>query len=233
MAEYIYKADKLGKSKKSRRARRLIVLLIVVALAVTGYIIVKNMLKPQTVLKQSNSTQSKISYDDTKIKHYELPDFTIDIPAVWTQVARPAGPYQSYSWQTSDHGTNGQVIEIFEDTIPPNYGFNRALIVSGQGDHLNIEGTASDNCSKYTKKQPTSTSQVSSVAKWQGVDFLCDLGNTSRDVIGTSSTDGLNTVNLTSPSTGATHKFLFSYTNHSVNPDYTVFYQALKSLRMQ
>ncbi len=233
MAEYLYQANRPAKSKKRRRITRLIVFLIVVALVFAGYVFIKNLLKPETVIKQSKSTQRKITYDDTKTKHYEEPDFTIDIPAVWTPVARPAGPYQSYSWQISDHGTNGQVIDIYEDTIPPNYGFNRALIVTGQGDHLNVEGTASDNCEKYTKNSVAASGQVSAVAKWQGVDFLCDLGNTTRDVIGTSSTDGLNTVILKNPSTGVAHKFLFSYTNHGTNPDYNVFYQAIQSVRMQ
>lgn len=233
MADYTYRANKRPKTKKRRRLMRLIIFLIVMALAVAGYITVKNMLKPQTVIKQSRATERKVTYDDAKTKRYELPDFTINIPVAWTQLARPAGPYQSYSWQTSSAGSNGQLIEIFEDTIPPNYGFNRALIVSGQDDHLNIEGTASDNCSKYTKKQASTPGQISSIAKWQGVDFLCDLGNTTRDVIGTSSTDGLNFVILNNTSTGAAHKFLFSYTNHGLNPDYNVFYQALQSLKMQ
>ncbi|MDB5170797.1 MAG: hypothetical protein JWO35_491 [Candidatus Saccharibacteria bacterium] len=232
MADYVYKAGKRDTKKKRRKALWLFVLLVVIGLAGTGYIFVRDALKPQTVLKQSKATQKKVTYE-TKTKHYELPDFTIDIPIAWTPVARPAGPYQSFTWQTSEHGTNGQSIEIFEDTIPPNFGFNRALIVSGQSDHLNIEGTASDNCSKYTKKQTTMVNQFSAVAKWQGVDFLCDLSNVQRDVIGTSSTDGINTVILKSPSTGAAHKFLFSYTNHGTNPDYTVFYEAIQSFRMQ
>lgn len=233
MADYTYKANKRPKTRKYRRIRRLIIFLVLVALIFAGYLIIKDMLKPQTVIKQSKSTERKITYNEAKVKRYELPDFTIDIPASWTQVARPTGPYQVYGWQTSEAGTNGQLIEVYEDTIPPNYGYNRALIVSGQDDHLNVEGTASDNCEKYTKKQASTPGQISSIAKWQGVDFLCDLGNTSRDVIGTSSTDGVNIVILKNTSTGAAHKFLFSYTNHGLNSDYNVFYQALRSFKTQ
>jgi hypothetical protein len=105
---------------------------------------------------------------------------------------------------------------------------NRVLIIHGESDHLGTDGSVSDNCSTFTG----GTSKSSTPAKWEGVAFLCDQANQQRDVVGTSSTDGVNVVLLKSPGNGAMHKYFFTYTDYSINSDYTVFYNALNSFRM-
>ena len=223
---------KLNTREKSRRRRIIfwcIVLLLVLALLFASFIIIRDKLRPKVVIKQSTAISSKVVYAD-KTKHYDEPDFGIDLPTSWHPVPRPVGPYQSYTWQSSDVGTDGQQIELYEDTIPTQFAVNRILIIDGEVDHVTLNGTASDNCSKFTKG--AATIQEGAPAKWQGIDFICDQSNTERDVIGTSSTDGVNTVILLNQSTGIKHKFFFTYTDYSLNPDYTIFYNALNSFLM-
>ncbi|HXR49713.1 MAG TPA: hypothetical protein VN778_01655 [Verrucomicrobiae bacterium] len=226
----MYKAGKRPKSKRWRALKW--VLLTVVLLACIGWAgqAIRHALKPKTVITQGRAVTTHVSYT-TKTKHYNEGDFALDIPDTWQPIPRPAGPYKSFTWQSSDRITDGQVIEIYEDTIPENFSVNRVLIVEGENDHLMINGSISDNCSNYTD-QFSSANPLAAPAKWQGVAFLCDQANQERDVIGTSSTDGINTVILKSQSAGASHKFLFTYTDYSVNPDYTVFLNVLNSLRM-
>jgi hypothetical protein len=128
--------------------------------------------------------------------------------------------------------TDGQVIEIYENVIPVNFAVNRELDVTGAVSHITLDGVASDNCITYTRNGPTAISQVGVSAKWQGISFLCDEYNTEQDVIGTSSTDGVNTVILQT-SHGVSHKFFFTYTDYNVSPDYSVFYNALNSFAMR
>lgn len=228
----MYREGQKPKTKRRRWLFWLILLVLLSLLGYGGYIYVKNSLKPDTRVTQSKGIQTVIRYDK-KTKHYDEPDFGIDLPATWQPVTREAGPYQTYTWQTSDRGTNGQLFQIFEDTIPVNFVVNRALIVAGEGDHMTLNGEASDNCVTYTKGVAQVNNNVGAIAKWQGVDFRCDTSNQERTVVGTSSSDGINTVILRNPGTGHSHKFLFVYTSHSLNPDFTVFYGALQSLKMQ
>ncbi len=234
MTDDIYRAGHRQRAKNKRRQRLiwtcavLCLLLVIAGIA----ILVKQYLKPNTTISQGRPVTSHVSYEN-KTKHYQEPDFELDLPSDWQPIPRPPGPYQSYTWQTSDRGSKGQQIEIFEDTIPVNFTVNRALIVESQTDHLSLKGSASDNCSAYTKDLPTTQSQGGAHAKWQGVDFLCDQSNQERDIIGTSSADGVNMVVLRSPGTGVSHKFSFTYTDHSINPDYSVFYNTLTSFKMQ
>lgn len=228
----MYRAGKPEKRRRYRKLRWFIALLILIGVSYAGYLVVLDMLKPHTVIKKAKATQTTISYD-SKTKHYEEPDFVIDIPITWMPVARPAGPYQTFTWQSTEAGNSGEIIQIFEDTIPENFAVNKALVVSGEGDHANVNGVVSDNCTTYTTQKTAKPGQRGIPAKWQGIDFLCDHDDTTRDVIGTGSVDGLNLVLLKSPRDGTGHKFLFTYTSHSLNPDYTLFYSAIQSLKMQ
>jgi hypothetical protein len=223
-----------GKKKKSlwQRTRPwLILVLTVLFIGRWGIHQLQKSLKSETVISKSKSTVAKVSYD-TQTTHYLEPDFSIDLPKSWTPVARPAGPYNSFTWKTSANGTDGEVIEIFEDTIPTHFAVNRVLIVRGENDHVTVDGNASDNCAQYTNGAVVNSGVIGTPAKWQNVNFLCDEANRQRDVLGTSSTDGVNTVLLRTQSNGVNHKFFFTYTDYKISPDYTVFYNALSSLKM-
>lgn len=233
MAE-VYSVDKRNQQKKKRRRRLLWFLLFVIFVTaiVVAVVIILNMLKPKTVIKQANPTETKVAYEDKTIK-YDQPHFTIEILKDWKQMPRPAGSYNTYTWKTSDSGTDGEVLTVYEDTIPVNFAVNRVLIVRGETDHLVLDGTASDNCVKYTRDGQSSPGQSGAPAKWQDVNFLCDVNNKQRDTIGTSSLDGVNTVILKGTTAG-THKYFFSYSNYNAaNPDYQPFYNALNTLRMK
>jgi len=224
---------KLGQGKK-RRYRRFIFwgsLACLLLALIIGTLHFLKSLKPKTNLTQAAAVVKQVSFN-AQTKLYTEPDFTISLPQNWTLLPRPVGSYQSYTWQSPDRRTDGQLIEVYEDTIPTNFAVNRVLIVEGGSDQLTIKGQASDNCANFTGSGAAVHAGGGVRAKWQDVDFLCDVNNQERDVIGTSSTDGINTVKLTSPS-GRSHQFFFTYTDFAISPDYTVFYNALQSLRMK
>jgi hypothetical protein len=228
----MYKAGKKRKSSWRRVRPWIILILIILALGWLGIRQLEKSLKPHTTISKSTATKTSVNYA-TQVTHYVEPDFTIDLPKTWSPVPRPVGPYNSYTWKTSTNGSDGEVIAIYEDTIPVHFAVNRVLIVRGEISHLTVDGNASDNCSQYTNGATATAGQVGTPAKWQGVNFLCDKANQQRDVLGTSSLDGINTVSLKNQSNGTTHKFFFTYTDYKINPDYSIFYNVLNSLNMQ
>ena len=228
----MYQADQKPLNKRRRRFKRLIIALLILAVLAGIVVYILHHLKPNTTIHQAAAITTNISSSNDKKLHYVEPDFSIDIPATWQPQPRPPHTYESFTWQVSEKGTNGQTITIFEDTIPANFAVNRELAVQGEVDHIVPEGDASDNCSTYTKGTAITNGEFGVPAKWQGVSFLCDQSNTERDVIGTSSTDGVNTVILKT-SQGVSHKFFFSYENQNfATPDYSAFYDALRSFKM-
>lgn len=203
-------------------------MLALVGVSLAGWLFLRSLHQTSTITN-SKPVTTKVSYQG-KTKHYNEGDFTIDIPAEWQAMPRPPYTYQSFTWHNTDK-SNAVELEIYEDTIPTNFAVNKALIISGAVNHIELTGPASDNCEKYTKDPASNPAELGVPAKWQNVNFLCNRNTSSRDVLGTSSTDGINSVLLKSTS-GTSHKFFFTYTDNQINPDYTIFYNALATFSM-
>lgn len=131
-----------------------------------------------------------------------------------------------YSYTDS---ANARIIKIYIDNPPTNLGVNRAIVVSSDADKLTY-GSVSDNCITYTEASRANTQNGFANAKWQEVDFLCDMANHARAVVGTISKDGLNQVHVQTQS-GVLRKVFITYTDNGINPDYSVFYDILQSLQ--
>lgn len=225
----MYRITSRRKTRQRRSRFWLIFTLLFLAVAgVAGVLLLKS-LHHKPVITQSKAVTTKISYVG-KTKHYVEDNFAIDIPIEWQLEPRPPYTYQSFTWHDSSKGSS-QEIEIYEDTIPANFAVNRALIVTGASDHVELTGRASDNCVTFTKDLNSAQGNSGVKAKWLNVDFLCNRTTTTRDILGTSSTDGINTVSLKTHA-GAAHTFFFTYTDTQLSPDYTIFYNALTSFGM-
>lgn len=201
---------------------------IIAIVVIVGYIIIKKIDKNSTIIKQSKGVTIEIANPNSAYVKYNEGIFSISLPKSWVQTKPVTSNYNIYSWQSVGSGT--QVLDIYQDTIPVNFSVNRELAVQSEGNKIALVGSASDNCADFTKM--SSVSATGTPAKWQGINFLCDLGNYERDVVGIGSSDGLNTVSLKGAINGK-HQFFFTYTNNSVNPDFTIFYKALTSFYLK
>lgn len=226
----MYRVTSQTKIRRHRTRLWLVVLaLLFLVIGALVYIFLMH-LQTKPVITQAKAKITKVSYQG-KLKHYNEADFTIDLPVEWEPVPRPPFTYNSFSWKTVDKADSVQ-LDVYEDTIPTNFAVNQALIVSGQGNHVELVGTVSDNCVTFTDAATGTGSNAGVSAKWQGVYFLCNRLTTDRHVAGTSSTDGINTVKLTS-SNGTPHTFFFKFTDNRYSPDYTIFYNALTSFNLK
>lgn len=225
----MYRIANRHKTRRRRSGFWLGFTLLFLAVTVFGLVQFLKSLHQTTAVSSSKAVITKISYQG-KVKHYNEGNFNIDIPAEWQLQPRPPQTYQSYTWHGTDKA-NSTEIEVYEDTIPTTFAVNRALIISGEGNHIELTGQASDNCAQFTKDSGGGQAELGIKARWQNVDFLCDRNTPTRDVVGTSSTDGINTVVLKSTD-GMVHKYFFTYTDNQLSADYTIFYNALSTFSM-
>lgn len=225
----MYRLYQPHKNKRHRKIIWLTILSLVVAGAIGGTVWVHRTLKADVVLGQSTTVTSQVSYNNPT-KLYTEKDFSISIPTTWQMLPPPVSQYQSYTWQSPNRVTDGQELIIYEDAIPVNLAVNRVLVVQSEDTQLSLDGTVSDNCATFTTNAPLPNSPAA-LAKWNGVNFYCDKSNQARDVVGTSSLDGINTVIFKNLNTGVSHKFFMTYIDDSIDPDYTPYYNALESFR--
>jgi len=165
-----------------------------------------------------------------QLTQLQEPLFSVSLPVDWVKRANKDIPAPTYSWVGTAKDDVARWLNIYIDTIPSALAVNRMLPVAANGASLSLLANVSDNCTTFTGANDSK--QISLPAKWQGITFLCDTGNYIRDVVGTSSAEGINTVTLTGATHGR-HRLFFTYTDNSPSPDYSIFTDALSSFRLK
>ncbi|HEX7368188.1 MAG TPA: hypothetical protein VF261_00845 [Candidatus Saccharimonadales bacterium] len=189
------------------------------------------LLRSDTDLGQAPPPVTKtITANTPKLVAVNEPLFSISLPADWRPRVNNDIPKPTYSWHGTTKEDNTRWLNVYVDDIPANLAVNRVLPIQGSGDKIIVASAVSDNCVTFTGAP--AGNQNSFPAKWQGINFLCDTGNYTRDVVGTSSPDGVNTVVLSSADEG-THQFFFTYTDNSSSPDYSIFTDALETFHLK
>jgi len=220
---------RLGKRQISHRKWKLLALAIVLVLLGAGALWAKFYLRANTVIDPPPpAVTTQVTGNKEATKQFDEGLFTIDLPKDWVFTGHETARYSVYSWHNTKENPGVQQLQIYVDTIPADLGVNRVLPVQGEGNRA-VPTTVSDTCANFTgNKVPGS---ATTPAKWDGIDFLCDLANYERDVVGTSSTDGINMVRLTG--SRGTHKIFFAYTDNSGTPNFTIFTNAVQSFQLK
>ena len=219
---------------RRRRTRFLIIFLITTTiLGIIGGIIwldLKNNNKDKIVQGPGNEVAQALDDNTNVIKIDEL-TFKMELPSDWKEVSRTSNRQeQSITWQATKKYEDNRYLIAYIDTIPKTKAVTRMLPLSAREDSL-VVGEASTNCSTFTKHgDGTGRQDQDEPAKYQNLSFICDLGRSIDNEIGTGSADGINTVFVTGPSKGK-HAYFFVYTDHNIQPDANILYAALKSFR--
>lgn len=227
---------RLGKPLRTHRRRfwafiLVALVLLLSGLAVGAWIAAKQFLPSDTTISQSKPVVTEVKGGNLAGKHFDESVFTINLPHDWVFTGKQTTPYVKYSWHNTAKADNpgSRMLDVYVDTLPTQLGVNKVLPVQAAGDRL-VPTTVSDNCADFTgNKVP---GPPAAPAKWQGINFLCDLANYVRNVTGASSSQGINSVTLTGKLTGQ-HRFFFTYTDNSSNPEPTIFAGALRSFRVK
>lgn len=219
---------------KPKRWRKRIVLIVLLLLLLIGAFIVWQQLKPKTKISAGVSSTTTIKgAPKGKVWHQDI--FSITLPADWKFVRKQQDIHTIYHFTAPSTGKSGQrLLDVYVDSHPDNFAVNRMLpVVAAEGGKLYASTRdVSDNCTVYTIGATTARTTVQQLAKWQNIEFLCDMANTMRNVVGIGSVGGgINNINLTSLSTGK-HRFFLTYTENNDKPDYGVFVSALNSLQV-
>ncbi len=221
---------------RRRRTRVLIVLAVSFVIlgivgGVVGYDTYKNQSKPVEGIKHTISQ----SLDET-VNKYNVgePTFSMELPGDWKETGRKNDALnQSISWRATQKNADNRYLEVFIDKIPTTKAINRLLPVSAT-DNVLIHGDISDNCASFTQGGTFNTGQADKLketpAKYQTIDFICNLPRVTENEVGTGSIEGGNTVTVSGEIKGA-HKYFFLYTDHNIQPDYTILYNAIKSFK--
>lgn len=222
----MYRFNKRIYKQKNKYLFFLFLIILIIGLGGYGYYYLS---RSTTNIKQSSPVIKYFKAPSSNNQTILEPDFSFSLPGSWRAVTVHSTLYKIYQFESTVGSS--EVLDIYQDTIPVNLPVNRELVVQAAGNHLSNVGSVSSNCVNFTK--PTNNGSSNGVpARWQGINFICDTANFERDVVGTGSTNGINSVKLDSPTIGS-HLFFFTLTDYGINPNYTVLYQVVNSFRIK
>ncbi|QQS18904.1 hypothetical protein IPL68_02480 [Candidatus Saccharibacteria bacterium] len=224
----MYRVDKRT-HRHARAKRRMAVLLVIFISGIGVYWLTHLTVSPKQNIKSSPSISRKFNATtETKVR-IEKPEFIMELPGGWKEVAvtpQPLSPTYTFISPTA----NATRLNVYMSAMP-GFAINRAIVVTPQADGLAYD-SVSENCTTFTDATKIDPATGHAQARWQGVDFLCDTGNFARAVVGIISREGMNQVTVTGQTIGS-RKIFITYTDNSVNPDYSVLYSVLTSLRFK
>lgn len=230
----MYRLGRRSKRKAKRHIWVVILVLLLVPLGAGGYFLFRIFQdgdeKPTTPMAITREYAVE-EVDDRKV--FEQDGFRVKLPPDWILKGHNATPYNIYSFQATKKNADQRTFEIFIDRFDAEKNFNRLLPVSVDGNKIIVTGSVSENCVTFTGAQPSTPSPGVAwlPAKWQGVDFRCDMANRVRNLVGVGTAGGKVGITLTGPKSG-THTFFFVYIDHNINPDYQILEDALASLEV-
>lgn len=224
---------RFGKKQKSHRKRNIAIALVAVVFLAGAGVFAKFYFRANTVIDPPPAPViSQVTSSQGPTKRFDEGPFTIKLPQDWAYIGRQTqtAPYAPYAWHNTKNNPGVEELEIYVDTIPTTLGVNRVLPVQGNGSHI-VPTTVSDTCADFTGNNKLPGAQ-NTPAKWGGINFLCDLANYERDVVGTSSSDGVNVVKVTGATSGS-HQIFFTYTDNGSTPNFQIFENAVSSFTLK
>lgn len=224
--------------RPGRRRRTRVLIVMVVSLLILGTIgtfvyldLKKNQGKP---VETTGRTIAQTLDEATETKTLDDALFSLELPGDWKEISKAnIRSGRSITWQATKYREDNRSLTIYIDDIPADYAVNRMLPLSARGNEL-IVGEVSDLCSSFTKGGVAAAGQAELLtdknAKYQGVDFLCELSKITDNQVGTSSAEGINKINITGPNKGK-HSYFFLYIDRNIQPNYSIIYNALRSFK--
>lgn len=199
-------------------------------LAAAGYFIVKDLQKSQSPTVEGTArVVGQITGQDAHKLAIDEPLFTMQLPSDWKEVERINKQHeQSITWRATKKNQDNRTLKIYIDTIPTTLAINRLLPVVAQGDSLTA-GDVSDNCATFTGTGDRSQARSTSSGRWAGVDFICNIAGFVDNQVGAGAAGSINQVTVTGAK--GPHKYFFLFTDRNVQPDYSIFQNALQSFR--
>lgn len=228
----MYRLGRRSKKKTKRKVWVAILLVLIALGAAVAYFAVIILSEPDEEITTTQAiTREYAPPQGEDTKNFNQDMFSVTLPSDWVLKGHNEVPNNIYSYQATKKNADNRWLEIYVDRVPTGVAFNRLLPVIIENNKIVVTGSVSENCIEFTGPQgnPRGAGVAALPAKWQGVDFLCDMSNYTRNVVGVGTIASKHNVILSGPTAGQ-HTFYFKYIDHNISPDYQILEKALESI---
>lgn len=224
-----------GHGTSKRRPRKALFVMfgsVIIFLILSGVVLLDLRKNQGTSIKGESRVVSQVLSGNAQGIIINEPFYSFELPSDWKETKRNENAmYDSVTWQATAKDKQNRFLTIYVDRIPTDLAINRIVTVKALGSTINYNDV-SDNCANFTVGGTQDGKIVNGakplLTKWNKVDFMCNLAQAVDNQIGIGSEGTRNSVTVTGPTKG-THNYFMVYTDRNFQPDYTIFYEVLKS----
>jgi hypothetical protein len=228
----MYTVDHRVRERRSKRPLIVTIILVtLLALAAAAWVYMDTRNSSEVTTSDQTPIVSKLT-DDKDLKVFEGPGYTLELPSDWEPGAKVSNTVLDFVEFKMGKEPKDRKLTIYKDKLPGDLAMNKLLPVILNKNKL-TPGLVSDNCSTFTglDVKPGAPKQEKMPSKWQDVAFICDMGNVTRNVIGTGTAEHGIQVPLTGETSG-THTYFFLFNDQNTRADATVLIDAIKTFRV-
>jgi hypothetical protein len=232
----MYRIGRRGKKKAKRKIWVFILVILIIACGAAAFLTFRILSEdteqtslPKAITREYEPPQG----EDVKI--FTQDTFTFSLPSDWVFKGHNEYPTNIYSYQATKKDADNRTLEIYVDRVPTDKAFNRILPVVVLDNKISVTGSVSENCVEFTGLNgvnPQTAGVATLPSKWQGVDFTCDVGNYTRNLVGVATVAAKSNISLTGPASKQ-HIYYFLYIDHNINPNYQILEKALESFTVK
>lgn len=230
-------SNKYRYGHRPKAKRHIVAVSVLVCLLVMGglaYFVVHDLRRNvSTQVEGKSEIVGQVVGDETAKKTIDEPLYAFQLPKDWKLKERiNTEALTGVTWQATKKNQDNRWVTVYVDKLPLTKSVNRLLPVTPNGNTL-LVGDLSDNCATFTDGGTTDANKAINAkdvpAKWSGVDFICNLPSVVDNQIGVGAVGGVNQVTLTG--TKGAHKYFIIYTDHNIQPNYSILTDMLQSFR--
>lgn len=189
-----------------------------------------------TTIDQPTGQTLNVS-DERKYTYFDEGDFTFRLQGRWSKSIEDNSNYKMLKYTNIEPNYNGRILEIYTRGIKPNIDYSKVYKIKNESVSI-TPLTLSQPCRNYSEPADKNWSKdapavpPSVETTWEEVKFNCNFNRLLNMVVAGSKEDGSR---LRMVSTDGSKSFVFTivYTDHSINPDLSVYEDMLRSWQMK
>lgn len=230
MPHYHYRANLFKQEHRHKRA--IITSVAVLGLVLFGavFIFIDNLSTGE--IEQAPGTVLTIS-DDNRYTYFDDNNFGFRIFGKWERAIEQLGNHTVYRYRNVEIENTARSLDIYIGGGPATLPATRALGAKETDDRFEV-GDLSPPCHSFVnpalKPSSPSVQPPDQKTAWLGLSFLCNFSTLQNIVLAVSAESGY-VLDLKGRNTSGSYTFV--YTDHTVQPNLSIFGQALASFRQK
>lgn len=232
MGNYVYRENIHKDARFRRRIVAAVGIFIAIGVAFAAVVGLDYLYTPQVISQTDGTVLGRQEASETQTR-FEEDSFSFSAPDGWIQVEPEKNVSSNhYMYRGDGAHISARSIEVYVGKLPANVHFNRLMLVQDDGARGIKPIKESEDCYLYANENGRAGDYIHSPTdvKWENITFTCHPSH-NLNYVGIGTIDGGQ--GFAVGDEGLQQSFYIVYTDHTIQPDNTIFKDILKSFKFK